>query len=200
MFQSNEELPVIIATIGYDNVGDIPFYLDTSACSHIKVRIDLPLCECPDFLISEILEYEPTVCENPNNSIFNDEYIALFNLDEEQDTKTYHYEFESLENGVERLLISFNEYSPPILTYLNTNLSSNEVRENNLKVYPNPVKDRLFFSKPFESVEIYNLTGAKLLSATSQDYLDISFLLKGIYLVKVLSENDTPEVFKIIKE
>lgn len=51
--------------------------------------------------------------------------------------------------------------------------------------YPNPVKERLYFSsKNIASVEIYNLLGSKIASQEVKEGVDMSALSKGVYLIK----------------
>ncbi len=70
---------------------------------------------------------------------------------------------------------------------------SNGVSENTqevISVYPNPAKDKLYVtSSKINTVEIYNLTGAKVASYGNQNVINISDLAQGTYLVKVITDN-----------
>ena len=73
-----------------------------------------------------------------------------------------------------------------------------------IKVYPNPVNDRLNLSSTNEisNMSVYNLFGQEVLreAVNSNDLsVDISNLKSGLYLVKI-SINDTVKTFKIVKE
>ncbi|MCO6173637.1 T9SS type A sorting domain-containing protein [Flavobacterium sp. NRK F10] len=82
----------------------------------------------------------------------------------------------------------------------NATLSSSSFSTNDFKLYPNPVTD--FFTidanEAIEKVEVYNLTGAKVME-TNQTQVNISSLSAGLYLVKIYSENGVG-VQKIIKK
>lgn len=70
--------------------------------------------------------------------------------------------------------------------YNSTVLAVNEVTQETFNAYPNPVKDRLYFTtNKIASVEIYNLLGAKIVTQTIlNNGVDMSLLPKGLYLVK----------------
>lgn len=83
-------------------------------------------------------------------------------------------------------------------------LGLNSLKLNGLKVYPNPVKDRLNLSatKEIKGIIIYNLLGQELLREalnSSNSSVDISKLKTGTYIIKVAID-DAEETFKIIKE
>jgi hypothetical protein len=67
-----------------------------------------------------------------------------------------------------------------------------------ISMYPNPVKDKLNISEEFDFVEVYNMTGRKVLKSKSSP-LSMESLPKGIYLVRVRSKHKTTSS-KIIKE
>ncbi|MDG1503695.1 MAG: family 16 glycosylhydrolase [Flavicella sp.] len=67
-----------------------------------------------------------------------------------------------------------------------------------ISMYPNPVKDKLNISEEFDFVEVYNMTGRKVLKSKSSP-LSMESLPKGIYLVRVRSKYKTTSS-KIIKE
>ncbi|MGC4040653.1 MAG: T9SS type A sorting domain-containing protein [Flavobacterium sp.] len=73
-----------------------------------------------------------------------------------------------------------------------------------LEYYPNPVKNNLILSNafPIERIEIVSVLGQKVKSVKIdgvQAQIDLSGLTKGVYFVKVTSENQEKMV-KIIKE
>ncbi len=67
------------------------------------------------------------------------------------------------------------------------------------KIYPNPVKDKLFFNKheiEQNAIDIYNLSGLKVKSATlMNNAVDVNDLVTGCYFVKM----HTGEVLKFVK-
>ena len=75
-----------------------------------------------------------------------------------------------------------------------------------VKVFPNPVKEHLFFKMPsnetFLKVMVFDMLGKQVLhhsvdAVTNQ--LDVSSLSKGLYLLKIHSKNNAA-TFKIIKQ
>jgi hypothetical protein len=79
------------------------------------------------------------------------------------------------------------------------------MNKNAINIYPNPVTDRLFitcFDRKDLNMQIYNILGELILQRklnNSSNEIDISALRKGIYIVKIVSENGTMQQ-KIIKE
>ena len=70
-----------------------------------------------------------------------------------------------------------------------------------IKVYPNPVQHTLYIESPetVEQVSIYDISGRVLLQIIyPEQSVDISHLVNGLYLVKVITET-TEKVKKIVK-
>jgi len=77
-----------------------------------------------------------------------------------------------------------------------------DLHSQNISIYPNPIKNELFINSasPIKKVEIYTLTGSLALSDNNfTGKISISSLYKGIYLVKVYTNNGVV-VSKIVKE
>lgn len=68
-------------------------------------------------------------------------------------------------------------------------------------VYPNPVKD--YFSVKTRNtpacVKVFSLEGRLLLTALNRKHIAVGSLGKGVYLVKIMSENGTAKIVKMIK-
>ncbi|HEY4539885.1 MAG TPA: T9SS type A sorting domain-containing protein [Faecalibacter sp.] len=84
------------------------------------------------------------------------------------------------------------------------NLGSNDIANQSIKVYPNPVKDvvNLQTSKEVKTIAIYNLAGQKIISKEVNiinPSLNVSSLPKGVYILKV-ETNEGSISHKIIKE
>ncbi|WP_300669003.1 T9SS type A sorting domain-containing protein [Soonwooa sp.] len=79
-------------------------------------------------------------------------------------------------------------------------LATSESKLSEISVFPNPATNVLNFSK-LSNVELYNVTGQKLLNQTNIKTLDVSNLNKGVYFV-VIKDNDgiTIQKTKVIKE
>ena len=98
---------------------------------------------------------------------------------------------------------SFNESIYDCYTPLYTGLENNEF-ENEVSVYPNPAKERLYIntSIPIKQMTICNLLGQEIqkynnLETTSS--INISGLNEGVYFVKIYTEK-VVHTTKIIKE
>ena len=74
-----------------------------------------------------------------------------------------------------------------------TTLSNQDFNKNTFVMYPNPAKDIVNFSETV-SVELYDVTGKKVLQANEINSIQLPALSKGVYLVKV---NNT-EVKKLV--
>lgn len=80
------------------------------------------------------------------------------------------------------------------------------INKNELEVFPNPASDKIFFndlSLRESKVQIFNINGNKIIemSLASDASLNISSLPRGMYILKVITDNKSPERFaKIIIE
>ena len=77
-------------------------------------------------------------------------------------------------------------------------------QQTKIEVYPNPVKDKLWFDNPnqihIDKAEVYDMTGKRVKSFSSSDEaINLESLEQGIYFVKVMSKNRT-KTFKVMKE
>lgn len=77
-------------------------------------------------------------------------------------------------------------------------LSVNDSNISNLKVYPNPTKDILHFSKQIDQINVYDLSGKIVLNELNSKYINLENLASGLYVVKV-SVEESSEFFKINK-
>lgn len=86
-----------------------------------------------------------------------------------------------------------NESAYLIGLYSETSLSTNDFASaNNFSIYPNPVKDILHIQSndltTITAVKIYDILG-KLIQETTASTIPVSGLAKGLYIVKVTTEN-----------
>ena len=84
-------------------------------------------------------------------------------------------------------------------------LGSEEMQQAKLVAYPNPTKGLLQLSgKPIKEVTIFDIIGKEVYHSgydnVTQATIDMSALLKGLYLVRVVTDTDEVESIKIIKE
>ncbi len=104
------------------------------------------------------------------------------------------------ESGYTNLEIYLNELAGETVTTV-SEIASTSPR---LKVYPNPVSDRLYFESKSEisSIELYNITGEMILSKpveNGSNMINLSGITTGIYMVKAITINHQEFFQKIIK-
>lgn len=85
---------------------------------------------------------------------------------------------------------AFN-YSDELQISSDATASVNDVFSSSISIYPNPANDfvKISTDKTITGVEVYNLIGKKVIAASSlrNDKLDVSNLAKGVYVLKVIS-------------
>ncbi|WP_333599878.1 T9SS type A sorting domain-containing protein [Flavobacterium sp.] len=106
----------------------------------------------------------------------------------------------------------FNAYSLANEYYLfvddisvTTALANPNFDANSFTFYPNPVKDvlNIGYNKTITTVAIYNVLGQEMLVKAinaDQSQINVSYLSKGTYLVKVTAEDGATKTIKVIKE
>lgn len=93
------------------------------------------------------------------------------------------------------LVVLANEVSATVSVYEITNdlLSTDSFEDKSgLTVYPNPVKDVLFFSEPSD-VKLYDMSGRLVAEAMHVSQLNVSGFQSGVYMVR--TKNQTHKVF-----
>ena len=90
-----------------------------------------------------------------------------------------------------------------VLTNLGATASVNDVFSSKISIYPNPANDFVTVStnETITGMEVYNLIGKKVISSSKliNNKIDVSNLSKGVYVLKVMS-NDLVGSRKIIIE
>lgn len=97
--------------------------------------------------------------------------------------------------------IELNPTTPSICSSL-SDIKDLQQGDDKTIMFPNPVADKLIIktnSQNFQ-IQLYNQLGQLLLSKENESILDVSHLSFGIYYVKILSEKNNINSFKIIKE
>ena len=81
------------------------------------------------------------------------------------------------------------------------NLSTFDTEKSNIKIYPNPVRDRLFVSESTANdYEIFNIMGQKIISGKiDKNYIDVVNLQEGTYIVNFKSKKGETITEKFIK-
>jgi hypothetical protein len=91
----------------------------------------------------------------------------------------------------------------PIVTLQGlTPLSIDEHAENQVAIYPNPVKSTLFIKSQssINSVEIFNIAGQLVKTDQSPNAIDVSALPTGVYLIKGSAADGSAIAGKFVKE
>jgi N-acetylneuraminic acid mutarotase len=81
----------------------------------------------------------------------------------------------------------------------NITLSTDEYDENLFSVFPNPVIDRINFSKQVEQVTVLNLAGVVVKKASNISVMDLQDLEDGIYILK-LENGKNIKTIKLLKQ
>src|SRR5690625_76948 len=69
-----------------------------------------------------------------------------------------------------------------------------------LAIYPNPTRDKVYFTQAFETVRIYDLQGRLLKSIQqTEPEVDLSELSDGVYFLNVSDTDGKKQYFKVIK-
>ncbi|HLO52903.1 MAG TPA: T9SS type A sorting domain-containing protein [Saprospiraceae bacterium] len=82
-----------------------------------------------------------------------------------------------------------------------TTSSSQDIRNEDLNIYPNPTIDILTFESnyPILEIEIFHLNGQKVMTS-KHNIVDISDLIQGIYTAKILFDNQQTVTKLIVKK
>jgi hypothetical protein len=89
------------------------------------------------------------------------------------------------------------------LTFVPAIASVSDVNDFQFNIYPNPAKDVISFQSelPLERVEIFSLTGSKVLSQSNNvRQVEVGNLAKGIYILKASTVDGKVATQKLIKE
>ena len=90
-------------------------------------------------------------------------------------------------------------------TCVASDLSVSDLSGKNLKFYPNPVKDVLYFdaSQKVQSIEVYGMAGQKIMQSQVSEKngtVSTAKLPAGVYIFKANLEDGTNETFRVIKK
>jgi len=137
----------------------------------------------------------------PIGSTYTTEHTSWLNVSIPLPDKSSHYQiaFQGTSNfarGMDVDDVTVMDASAPLA------VDTTEKADHTIKIYPNPAKDRVFIKENgnIRSIEIFSLTGRliKTLDKSSKS-IDISDMMKGVYLIRIKSEG-TDQSFKLIKE
>ncbi|MDR1182378.1 MAG: T9SS type A sorting domain-containing protein [Bacteroidales bacterium] len=218
---NDNTMPFELDTIVYDNLGNVS--------KHIEIYPKLDMFGQPipgEFEVRE-LYYEYDRHPRPN---FGLDYLFAFPLIPwlgtafpceisflsnnnmtkaiyEQNTYNYTYNEYGLPETVHDIFDPIGPHPGSLLTITykqigETNISGVTQIEK-INIYPNPSKDKFFIEcENFSAITLYDMLGREVLNqninGTSE--INISQLPKGIYVIRVLSENKVIGSSKIVKQ
>lgn len=84
-----------------------------------------------------------------------------------------------------------------VSVYSITGNDKEELDDESVLLYPNPVSDILKISGDVAGITFYSLYGQAILTAENVDSINVSHLPKGIYIVKVTTLSGKHKVFKV---
>jgi len=74
---------------------------------------------------------------------------------------------------------------------------TNSVFSSNMIVYPNPATNRIYFSENVSEAGLFSFQGQQILSACHVNSLDVNFLSKGLYIVRIVTADGTQKSTKL---
>ncbi|WP_053082710.1 BspA family leucine-rich repeat surface protein [Chryseobacterium angstadtii] len=82
----------------------------------------------------------------------------------------------------------------------NTLATSEVDKKTNFNIYPNPVKNTLFFSDGLKNIEIYSIDGKLLKKSPEGNNINVSELQKGVHILKASDHSGNSQSKKFIKD
>ena len=112
--------------------------------------------------------------------------------------------YTALEEGQYRVIIEFaNRIMNSTRTYYfrveDQTLSTDDLNQKDFSFYPNPADSFIVLSETISNIEVYDVTGKKVLAQSVVKELDISSLNNGVYFLKMKSSDGTELIKKLIK-
>jgi hypothetical protein len=121
---------------------------------------------------------------NGDTLITNDDGIATIELADGE----YPYVATAIDYSAEEGIVTVNGADVEVQIFLYTGIHN--TLAVTLKVYPNPVNDRLFIEGALiDAAEVYSISGKLLLRFEQPNgFLDLRDLEQGVYLIRVKSQ------------
>jgi len=79
-------------------------------------------------------------------------------------------------------------------------IENTTVSGDQLNVYPNPVKDILYTDGNVNKFELFNISGQLIKTSEGENNLNMSDIVKGLYLVKAYEDGVVKGISKVVKE
>lgn len=82
---------------------------------------------------------------------------------------------------------------------VSTGTGVNDINASNISIFPNPAKNRVNIRGDYNSLKMYNSTGSIVLeSSEKSDYVDISTLSMGVYIIEIYSQTGVINRTKLV--
>ncbi len=138
------------------------------------------------------------VVRRPDNSIA---YTDGFNASESYYASYWWWNFGPAtinQNGIWTVAFTFggNTLSK---TFTVGTLATADFATTEFRIFPNPAHDKVNFSLPVQSLDVYDLTGKKLTVDYSGKQAEITHLPTGVYLFKGITADGSRFVHKVVK-
>ncbi|MFM7666970.1 MAG: T9SS type A sorting domain-containing protein, partial [Bacteroidota bacterium] len=126
-------------------------------------------------------------------------------------TAPYSYEWDDMNSQTESMAVYLNSgwYSVNVTdangcqltdsVFVGTNVGIEDLTQNNLVLYPNPVKSILSIKGNGIALRLYDLNGKIISSSPFTTLLDISSLTNGVYTIEVEFSNNTSKRMRFTK-
>ena len=109
-------------------------------------------------------------------------------------------EFDDYSNALYVIVYGGNPRGVQITRFKQINLSTIDVAKSGNLFYPNPAENTISLSKKIKFVNIFTLDGKKININFMNNKVDISTLIKGVYILKMEDENGNVKSEKLIKK
>ncbi len=113
---------------------------------------------------------------------------------------------DQLQNGIYTVTVSNENCTKLSTSYVWNSTGMGEVIKNNIKVYPNPVDDKLYIefddnSKGVKDLIVTDMNGRIVYQTNSlnSNYINTDHLAKGMYIVKIKTEDNHIHIVKLSK-
>lgn len=93
---------------------------------------------------------------------------------------------------------SGNETAHAFTITVNNVLSISDGVIKGLRMYPNPTKGKVYFTLPIEKIELYNVTGQKVLKTSGME-LNLTNMPSGVYFAYLSTKNGA-DVYRIVRD
>tara|TARA_R100000935_G_scaffold8302_7_gene17417 strand:- start:49616 stop:50314 length:699 start_codon:yes stop_codon:yes gene_type:complete len=135
----------------------------------------------------DVIDFDSTqdTCEVMVHDAFENNYFGFMN-----ELNTHPYFIEDDGDGQKLIL---NNFIFGRAEFSNTQLSIPEFKDNQFEIFPNPANNILFVkskTNTLQKFELFTITGQKVdLHITSTEFIDISAVKSGIYLLKIHTDD-----------